>query len=664
MDPIAFGVALRGRERKRLEEGIMHIQRRPVALSVFFLALLLPFFVDSRAFCQRADSSEAKWQLGYVPMKDGVKLAYILYKPQKEGRFPVLVRYDGDQGGATVATLEDKEYLVRGYALLGVSVRGTGSSEGVFTSPFGPQESADGKAVIDWAAEQPWCDGNVGMYGNSYAGVSQLEVAAQHPKALKALAAGGIWGDTYEDISYPGGMFNYGLIGTWSYLTQPYFWVRSARNRQFVADIAGAKRRAADLGSGKTFAEMRAHPFQDPWWELRRFDNLAPKLETPALIFQAWQEPQVGARGALRVFEKLHGPKRMLLSNGSDSLFGLRLLIADRVRWFDRWLKGKPNGIDKEPAVTVWFDTHEQKLPSKRPSETVSVPLPKSPAIPPGIQLRTPPIQLPPKPGWIARFPTWPIPDVHWSTLYLTADGKLDKAKPATERGSGPRAYLYPAGTEMLASNETISAPPAPVGSLTYRSRPLPEDLTIMGSPVLTVYASSEHKDTAFMAVLYDVNPKRQVTYVQHGLLRASHRALDPEQSRPHEPIYRHDKAEELNPGQVYEIKLALFPVAYVLRRGHFLELAILAPPSVPSPSSAFAPVTPPGLNTIYHSTQYPSNLELPVAAKLKAQAPDPPFGSLLSQPAREEPATGANNERKNLEEILRAWKREKLAPG
>ena len=87
------------------------------------------------------------------------------------------------------------------------------------------------------------------------------------------------------------------------------------------------------------------------------------------------------------MFEKLHGPKRMLLSNGSDALFAPRPLIAERVRWFDRWLKGKPNGIDKEPAVTVWFDTHEQKLPSKGPSETVLAPLPKSPAIPPGIQL-------------------------------------------------------------------------------------------------------------------------------------------------------------------------------------------------------------------------------------------------------------------------------------
>ena len=264
--------------------------------------------------------------------------------------------------------------------------------------------------------------------------------------------------------------------------------------------------------------------------------------------------------------------------------------------------------------------------------------------------------QLPPKPAWVSTFSTWPIPDVEWSTLYLTADGRLDKAKPATKLAIGSRFYLYPAGTEIMSTNETFSAPPAPVGSLVYRTKPLPEDLAIIGSPVLTLYTSSEQKDRAFMAVLHDVNPQGQVTYVQRGLLRASHRA-GPEAVRQHEPIHRHDKAEELTPGQVYEIKFALLPVAHVLRRGHSLELAIMAPPSVPSPTWAFEPVMPPGLNTIYHTAQYPSSLELPVASKLKAEAPEPPFGSLPFQPAREMPASGWDQERKTLEDILRGWK-------
>jgi predicted acyl esterase len=644
----------------------MHIQDgrlgRMADLAFLTLCLLLQLVLVNRGASQVVDPDKANFRTGYIPMKDGVKLAYIVHKPKKQQRFPVLLSYNGELGGALTKGLEEREYLDHGYGILGVSVRGTGASEGSFTTPFTAQEADDAKAVIEWAAAQPWCDGNLGMYGDSYAGITQLEAAAQRPKQLKALAAGGVWGDSYEDFSYPGGIFNFGLVGQWSYQTLPYLSANSARRREFTGDLGGAKRRSANP-TNKMFEEKQAHPLKDAWWAVRTFENLAPQIETPALIFQAWQDPQVGARGALRVFERLHGPKRILLSNGGSATLAQRRLILERVRWFDRWLKGEQNGIDKDPPVTIWFETHVEPRQPKALSAELPQPLPKSPAAqaPPRPAMR---IQLPPQPAWISTFSTWPIPDVEWSTLYLTADGGLDKAKPANESMSGSHFYLYPAGTEIVSSNETFSAPPAPVGALVYRTRPLPEDLAIVGSPVLTLYASSEQPDTDFMAVLHDVNAKGQVTYVQRGLLRASHRALDSKNSKPHEPMHRHDMAEKLTPGHVYEIKLALLPLAHVLRRGHYLELAILAPPSVPSPSWAFEPAAPPGLNTVYHSAQYPSNLELPVLPKLKAQAPEPAVGSLPFQPAREQPAEGLDNERKSFEAILRAWKREKLGPG
>jgi predicted acyl esterase len=644
----------------------MPIQRcrrgRLRGLAFLVLCLLLELVMVHRGIGQDVDLDNRSWHIGYIPMKDGVKLAYLLHKPEQQQRFPVLVNYNGGAGGALVKDLEERTYLENGYGILGVSVRGTGSSQGVFTSPFTAQEADDGKAVIEWAAAQPWCNGNVGMYGNGYAGVSQLEVAAQRPQQLKALAAGSIWGDSYEEICYPGGIFNFGLVGQWSYQTLPSLSARSARQREFAGDRAGAKRRAAQP-MNKLFEETQAHPLKDAWWAVRTFENLAPQIDTPLFIAQAWQDPQVGARGALKIFDKLHGPKRMLLSNGGEATLAQHRVITERRRWFDRWLKGEQNRIDKEPPVTIWFETHAALRQPGSLTGNVSGPLAKSPV---GKTAPQPAVsfQPPPKPSWGSTFATWPIPDVEWSTLYLTADGRLDQTKPAVPKGNGTRFYLYPAGTEIAATNETFSTPPAPVGSLLYRTRPLPEDLAIIGSPVLTLYASSTQKDTDFMAVLHDVNPQGQVTYVQRGLLRASHRALDAAKSTPHEPIHRHDKTEELLPGQVYEIHFALLPVAHVLRRGHALELAILAPPSIPSPSWAFMPGAPAGLNTIYHSAQYASRLDLPIALKLKAPAPEPPLGSLPFQPVRGIPAKGWDNERKSFDDILRAWKREKLSPG
>src|SRR5437660_11333338 len=124
---------------------------RLVSWAIVSLSCLLPVAVVSRAVPQTFDPSDAKWRLGFIPMKDGVKLAYILHSPQKEGRFPVLLTYDGNLGGATLIGPQEREYLRNGYAVLAVSVRGTGSSGGVFTSPFDPCEGPDGKAVVEWA---------------------------------------------------------------------------------------------------------------------------------------------------------------------------------------------------------------------------------------------------------------------------------------------------------------------------------------------------------------------------------------------------------------------------------------------------------------------------------------------------------------------------------
>ena len=91
------------------------------------------------------------------------------------------------------------------------------------------------------------------------------------------------------------------------------------------------------------------------------------------------------------------------------------------------------------------------------------------------------------------------------------------------------------------------------------------------------------------------------------------------------------------------------------------MELVVMAPPGGVSPEWAFVPVTAPGLNTLYHAAEHPAKIELPVVPSIKAQIPDPPFGSLPLQPAREEQPKGGVDQRKSLEELLRAWKREGL---
>src|SRR5581483_3352024 len=133
---------------------------------------------------------------GYIPTADGVKLSYVIYRPAKEGRYPVILEFspygmDGSQFAAA------KQYLDRGYAFAGVDIRGTSCSTGRL-SMFDPILADDGATVVDWLGSQPWANG-VGMVGMSYPGHTQIFTASKHPKHLKAIAPGALTASGYRE---------------------------------------------------------------------------------------------------------------------------------------------------------------------------------------------------------------------------------------------------------------------------------------------------------------------------------------------------------------------------------------------------------------------------------------------------------------------------------
>src|SRR3954471_18807654 len=156
---------------------------------------------------------------GYLPTRDGTKLAYDVQRPDGKGPFPVVVNYEGyaagsdagDNGGATYLP----RLLQRGYAVLGVSVRGTGCSEGAF-DPFALTMGQDGADAVEWAARQPWADGRVGMFGVSFGGIAQLLTAADRPPHLRAIAPDSSTSDLYRDVTYPGGILEYDFTFAWT----------------------------------------------------------------------------------------------------------------------------------------------------------------------------------------------------------------------------------------------------------------------------------------------------------------------------------------------------------------------------------------------------------------------------------------------------------------
>ena len=164
----------------------------------------------------------------YVPMPDGEKLAVDVFIPTGgpgTGPFPVILMYtpycrstiDPKTGeiGDLGQSQRGRFFLPHGYALVAADMRGTGASTG-WLQDFMPQLADDGKVLVDWIADQKWCDGNVGMMGDSYLGWSQLAIASRQPESLKCIAPGVIPLDGYTGEVAPGGVFLAGFFKMFS----------------------------------------------------------------------------------------------------------------------------------------------------------------------------------------------------------------------------------------------------------------------------------------------------------------------------------------------------------------------------------------------------------------------------------------------------------------
>jgi hypothetical protein len=544
-------------------------------------------------------------EYGYVPMKDGTKLAYVMYRPRADGRYPSLLRYDPYMSDG-IEFNDARPYVEHGYAFVGANVRGSGCSEGVF-SLFQPAEGDDGAQMIEWMAAQGWSNGAVGMVGNSYPGHTQIMTAAYRPKHLKAIAAGGLTANIGREGFRPAGMLNAGFASRWAQYAQPRLARLGAENRMKWGDTTCAAIRARQQPN-PTFRDSINHVTQDEYWQTRALESYIDRVDVPTMIIQGWQDHQTASSGGQFLYKKLRAANRKLvLQSGGHEVYSRDIVSEQVLRWMDRWLKGERNGIEKEPAVTIWWEVQDVYGKST--------------------------------PNWTTTHASWPAPETTWSTLYLTADGKLAAERPAANPpDKGARPYTYMVGTELVGNDTQFSVPPEPTGVLTYRTAPMTEDTAILGLPQLTFYVSSEQNDTDFLVTLHDVDQAGNTLYLQRGFLRASMRTVDNARSTRDELYFPLQKPQDLMPGQVYEMKLSLYPLGHVMRAGHVLELSILSPSPIPQPDWGLVPLALPGENTVYHSAQYPSRLSLPLIPGLKAQAPAPPCGTTQFQPCRRAP--------------------------
>ncbi len=540
----------------------------------------------------------------YVPMRDGVRLAVDVYRPDCEGKFPALMAaspYGKEiqqlpippqaQGGPLwegCTEAGDMEYIVsRGYVHVVADLRGTGYSEGQHVGLLSKQEAMDGHDIVEWIARQPWCDGNVGLVGMSYYGAIQPWIAIEQPPHLKAIFPIGAWTDTYRHCMYHGGVictFFYGLWdgrgGDAGYAMKN---VASAMSQKLTEEEF--KARLEEIAShpdiraysnflhlmkypykNPLFADMLLNPCDGPFYYERSATYELKKINIPTCIVGAWLRSW-WATGALDIYNNVSSDKKKIIIDPSGTFSRPWASYHEEViRWFDHWLKGNDTGMMDEPPIKMYVKGINQ---------------------------------------W--RYEDeWPLKSMRPEKYYLRNFGGLS---PDVEiYGFEPDSFVQP---PLYASYD--------INMLKYRTAPFSEDVEMTGPVALYLYASIDQDNTTWIVHLNDVDAQGKSELLALGYLNAVHKAVDPKKSTQLEPYHPFSKMEPVTPGEICEYAIQINPISNVFKAGHRLELEIRSREHANEPGGAQPPfaihvgTSKTVLHKIYHNAKYPSHLVLPV---------------------------------------------------
>ena len=251
-----------------------------------------------------------------VPMRDGIELSVRVTRPDLDGKYPAVMIYypyrfygptsEDDESGEKLAV----PYLAeRGYAIVQYDVRGTGNSGGWSKDIYSDAERQDGYDMVEWIADQPWSNENVGMMGISYGGVVQWQVATQRPPHLKAIVVRSANDDMYNEWVYPGGSYRPNMADNYG----PSMTVRNFAPPD--PDIVG--NRWSEIWSQRLENSRPwqvgyiTHPTDGPYWQDRTLSKDYSRVKAAALIIGGWSD--VYPTSGVRAFENIRSPKHLLV---------------------------------------------------------------------------------------------------------------------------------------------------------------------------------------------------------------------------------------------------------------------------------------------------------------------------------------------------------------
>ncbi|MDQ0142077.1 CocE/NonD family hydrolase [Cupriavidus necator] len=497
-----------------------------------------------------------------IPMDDGLVVRADIFRPQAEGRYPVLMSYGpyakglpfqvgfpaqwqtltakhpeilhGSSGKyANWETADPERWVPLGYICIRVDSRGAGRSPGVI-DPFSAREAQDFHDCIEWAARQPWSNGKIGLAGVSYYAASQWIVAGKRPPHLAAICPFEGFTDFYRDACRHGGMLC-------TFLTEWYprqvtsvqhgLGSRGHVNPNNDVPVSGPDELSdealmanrVDIDAMQVGAELITAEYFDG-----RRANL-PAIEVPVLSCGNWGGQGLHLRGNIEGYLRAGSKQKWLEMHGLEhwTAFYTDYGVALQRRFFDHFLKGEDNGWDREPPIRL---------------------------------------QVRHVDGFVERAEyEWPLARTAWTRMYLDADSLALQVEPL------PTASLH--------------AFDGLKGKVSFSTLPFAHDTEVTGPLAATLYLSTTARDADLFVtvrafapdgkehlVLGAVEPNAPIA---QGWLRASHRQLDPQASKPYQPVHTHDALQLLEPGQVYEVQVEIWPTCFVFPQGYRLVLTV-----------------------------------------------------------------------------------------
>ncbi|WP_406447300.1 CocE/NonD family hydrolase [Streptomyces sp. NBC_01613] len=504
----------------------------------------------------------------WIPLADGTLLYARVWRPLTDEPVPALLEYLPYRLTDWTAPRDHQRhpwYAGHGYASVRVDVRGHGNSEGMPTDEYSATELADGVAVVNWLAEQPWCDGKVGMFGISWGGFNSLQIAALAPEPLKAVVTVCSTDDRYDnDVHYMGGSVLAVDMHAWA-ATMLAFVCRPP-DPQYVGEAwrdMWLKRLETVDPFLHTWLE---HQTRDDYWRHGSVCEDYGAIDAAVLAVGGWHDPYRDT--VLRLVEHLPADRvRGLIGPWSHQYPDRGLppgpaigFLQETLRWWDHWLKGVDSGVMEEPLLRAYVsDSH--------PPATVYETLPGR---------------------WVGEA-AWPSPDVTTVSYALQGEPQIVRCPQYTGMDAG---RFFPFGNDADLPPDQRDED----GRAVCFEFEAEEETWVLGRPRVRLRLTCEVPSGQVVARVCDVAPDGSSTLVTRGALNLSAR-------------HGRDLAVPWAPGATEDVEFELNGIGHAFPPGHRIRLAL---------SSAYWPWLWPRPDSAAGFTLHAvgSFLELPVRAR------------------------------------------------